>query len=318
MGLVEVKKAIVFVSVVFLVAGMVPFAVSTASDPGRGNSPSGTKALAGIPLVYQHKDTNMNCAAGCGAVAHGQTDVEGPDGFYGTADDCPHCSVYCAPASISMISQYRGRVGNVIQQDWIYDQGKNIASGEIPNDGILQTHGVGMKDTGWTEVQTAFTLSVGAAILVHSTAGANAIAGAQVIAYIDSGHPILWDDHNGWPANQSAAFPPVSVRTDMGHTKVVAGYDDSGTPGNTADDWYLIYDPWPEYNDNGTKYVGSKKGPGDTFDPYWIPSGFVLDPNDIHMADTYPNIPEFTALMVLPAAGLLAVVVVAAAWNKPK
>jgi len=308
------KRSIFAVCLVFLVAGALPFASSSAPVPG-GNEPlSGTKTLTGMTLVYQHKDTAMNCQAGCGAVAHGLTDVKGGDGFYGTGDDCPHCSCYCAPASISMISTYRGLAGVRTQQDNIYDNGKNVASGEIPGNNIIETHGIGMKDTGNTEVQTAFAWAVGVGIVQHSTGGGNPITGALVIQYIDSWHPILWDDHNGWPANQSALYPPVSGRTDMGHSKVITGYNDSGTPGNTADDWYLIYDPWPEYNDQGKLIAGGKKGPGDTFDPYWIPSGVVIDPNDMHMVDTFPNVQEPIAL-IIPAYGAI-VVFALAAWRK--
>jgi hypothetical protein len=300
-----------FAAAALIILGTAQFAVCAGSENSDGNAPLTTNTIAGFSLVVQHKDTAMNCVAGCGPAAHGQNDASGVDTLYGTVDDCPHCSCYCAPAGIAMVSAYRGITGNSIKQDYIYDHGKST-NGETLGDGILQTHGVGMYDTQASpEVQVAFTWSIGIAIVQHDTNGANPngpLTGALIIQYITVKRPILWCDHTVWPAHQSASYPPS--RTDQGHVKVITGYDDSGTPLNYADDLYLIYDPWPEYNDKGVLPAGAAKGPGNTWDPYWIPSAnvFIGHPTDIHLVDTFPSIGEFP-LIILPAAALAIVAV---------
>jgi len=214
-----------------------------------------------------------------------------------------------------MIASYRGLAGPQIQQDDIYDSGKSTPP-EIAGSMILETHGVGMYDTPpqALEVQAAFAWSVGPGglpiIQNDSAGGANTpLTYAAVMHYINEGRPILWCDHNGFPVNESPNLPPSGDRLYMGHVKVIAGYDDNSTPGNPADDWYLIYDPWPEYNDLGLKPLNSKKGPGGTWDPYWFQAKLVLDPQDIYLVDSFADIPEFSMLFV-PIVAVVAIFIV--------
>ena len=106
----------------------------------------------------------------------------------------------------------------------------------------------------------------------------------------------------------SESYPSSGYRADQGHAKVIAGYDDSDTA-DFKDDLCLIYDPWPEYNDMSILPKNATKGPGGTFDPYWLPLNDVnlSDKDDIHIVDKYPDIPEFGTVLV-PVIGSLLVV----------
>jgi hypothetical protein len=295
-----------------------------------------TTTLAGFALIYQSKDTNMQCKGGNPPCAnpwppHIPNDVKGispppgGDNVYGTGDDCPHCSAYCAPASIAMIATYRGLAPPNTQQDWIYDQGKK-SNGELQGNGIIETHGVGMTDgtggSAW-EVQDAFNMSVGPHIQYNQSGGTgfSPLTVAQLKLHIELGHPVLWLDHNGWPHNLSNAAFPGTYRADQGHAKVITGYDDKGTVGNTNDDLCLIYDPWPEYNDKGIlPHKNATKGPGNTFDPYWLPVrdlNLTIDVLDKYLVDLSPDIPEFPT-MLIPIIGVSMIAIVARGRKKNK
>ena len=270
-----------------------------------------------IVLINQHYDTVMFCAM-CflwllPQGPHAWNDAKGPDGVYGTVDDCPHCSAYCAPGAIAMIATYRGVPAIRTQQDDIYDAGKLVGEA-APLDKLLSTHGVGMFDgTGGRpgEVQVAMSYAVGP-INQHNQWDGTALTPAQMQTYIGGMTPILWLDHKGFPVNQSPTNPPGSYRVDEGHAKVIAGYDDSNTPADVTDDLCLIYDPWPEYNDKGILPVNCTTGPGGSWDPYWQPLNDVnlSDISDIYDVDTYPLVPEFTTVLV-PVLGMVIVALVA-------
>ncbi len=280
---------------------------------GGGTSVMSIRTL-NVPLIYQHKDTNMTCILCANSAPHAWNDSSGPDGIYGTADDCPHCSSYCAPASIAMIATYHGFSGNRTKQDYIYDQGKQT-DGEIQKDNILESHGVGMYDgTGGrpAEVQASFQWAVGS--FTQYGAGTTALTGNVVINSINNGHPILWLDHYGWPANLSTSLPGwYNMTYDQGHAKVIIGYDDNNTPENYSDDRYLINDPWPEYNDKGILPQNATPGPGGTYDPYWIPASIVLNDqsNDVELIDNIV-IPELTGFVFIP---ITAILIVAIFWR---
>jgi hypothetical protein len=123
------------------------------------------------------------------------------------------------------------------------------------------------------------------------------------------GHPILWLDHGGFPENVSNDAYSSSYRAEQGHAKVITGYDDNDTADN-ADDLCLIYDPWPEYNDKNILPKNAIKGPGGTFDPYWLSLNDVnlSDISDKYLVDTFPDIPEFTVLIV-PIIGAMAIAI---------
>jgi hypothetical protein len=270
-----------------------------------------------LNIQYQHKDSNFVCEAGppCPGghpdPAHEWNDTAGPDGIYGNSDDCPHCSAYSAPAAIAMIADSLGRSGNFMKQDPIYDNGKSVAP-EITGDNIIQTHGVGMFDgtNGWpSEVQTAFEWALGVASGYEEHGPGNPMTDAHLEEHIKASRVVLWIDHGGWPANQSASYPSTANKADQGHAKVIAGYDDKNTPGH-GDDWCLIYDPWPEYTDKGILPENATLGPGGTYDPYWIP---LRDVNTNDTADMYlvpvVSIPEFSSVVV-PICGMVLVLAV--------
>ena len=270
-----------------------------------------------ITLVYQHFDTSMFCVP-CGLVGpHWWNHAKGIDGIYGTGDDCPHCSCYCAPASISMIALYRGLTPPVTSQDVIYDSAElEAGAGELIGNSIIERHGVGMCDgTGATpiEVQTAFQAAVGP-FVQHDFSGMHSppLTPSQLQQYITMQHPVLWLDHNGWPTNMSTAYPSSEYRSDQGHAKVIGGYDDADTA-DFADDLCLIFDPWPEYNDLSVLPVNATKGPGGTFDPYWLPLNDVnlSDTSDIYLVDTYPDIPEFSSPAVLGITVMVVAILIA-------
>ncbi len=275
-----------------------------------------------IILVDQHYDTAMPCiaclAGGLPPPPHVPNDVWGPDSIYGTADDCPHCSAYCAPASIAMIATYRGMGPPFFFQDSIYDSSKTT-NGEIPGNNLLDIHGDGMFDGsgGWpAETQNAMFWALGVPIIQYDWNPANLngpMKPALLQQFIGGLAPVLWLDHGGWPANQSPTNPPPAYRlTDQGHAKVIAGYDDNGTALNVSDDLCLIFDPWPEYNFMSILPPNCTLGPGGTFDPYWQPLNDVnlSDVQDIYLVDTFPLIPEFTNVLV-PVLGIMAAVAIA-------
>ncbi|MEM4263004.1 MAG: hypothetical protein QXY98_04640, partial [Thermoplasmata archaeon] len=129
-----VLKIIVVLAMAILLFTMLISSASTPYQPANARI-SGQTMLAGFALIDQHKDTNMQCKAGAPcppgpSPPHIPNDVKGVDMVYGTGDDCPHCSAYCAPASIAMIATFRGVGPPFTQQDDIYDAGKKTA-GEI-------------------------------------------------------------------------------------------------------------------------------------------------------------------------------------------
>jgi hypothetical protein len=286
-------------------------------------SDKATKSLSvttlAIALSFQHYDTGMPCVAPPPVHPigpHAWNDAKGINGVYGDADDCPHCSAYCAPASISMITTYRGLGAPANVQDAIYDNGKSVLP-EITGDNIIQTHGVGMfHGVGvWpAEVQTAMTWAMGP-IIQYDSAPANPkgpMTYPLLLGYMGTGTPILWLDNGGWPVNQSASYPSLSNRVDQGHAKVIGGHDDNNTPLDPTDDLCLIYDPWPEYIDMGILPLNCTQGPGGTWDPYWQPLNDVnfSDPNDVYLVDTFPAIPEFVSVFV-PVIGIMAIAMTA-------
>ncbi len=301
---IVVVAATVFLSIITILALFTDIAPIQKMSESKDNFMS--VRILNVPLIYQHKDTNMICVR-CGAsnsAPHAWNDSSGLDGIYGTLDDCPHCSSYCAPASIAMIAKYHNFSGNRIQQDDIYDNGKQ-SDGETKGDGILQTHGVGMYDgTGNrpTEVQTSFQWAIGNFFQYGS--GTTPLTGDVVISSINNGHPILWLDHNGWPANISTSLPGWdNMSYDQGHAKVIIGYDENNTPDNYSDDRYLINDPWPEYNDKSILPFNASLGPGGSYDPYWIPASMVLNDqnNDVELIDNIV-IPEFSNVILTLAS----------------
>jgi len=316
------KFAVAFVVMILFLAVLGGVFSNSGADLTRPAHSASQTILAGIALTDQHKDTVMRCAVGVPCPIfpgpwppHIPNDVKGipwpGNGIYGDLDDCPHCSAYCAPASIAMIANYYSVGVPKNQQDDIYDNGKK-SMGEIQADGIIQTHGVGMTDgstgSAW-EVQDAFNWSIGLHIQ-HNQSDGTLLTAAQMQSYLTRGHPILWLDHNGWPANLSNTAFSSSYRVDQGHAKVIAGYDDNDTVGTTVDDLCLIYDPWPEYNDMSILPSNATKGSGGTFDPYWLPLNDVnlSDIQDKYLVDTFPDIPEFTTV-IIPIAGMILIAV---------
>lgn len=318
----SLRKPLVFVFVcavtVMLAIVALTGSVQVADRPAKSLTVS---IILGIPLINQYYDTNMPCAAcligGLPQGPHVWNDAKGPDLTYGTPDDCPHCSAYCAPASIAMIATYRGMAPPLIFQDNIYDSSKQT-NGEVPMSGICESHGFGMFQGtgGWPpEVQLAMIWSVGP-IIQHDQNPINPsgpMTAALLQQYIGGWTPVLWLDVGGFPKNQSPTNPPPAYRlADQGHAKVIVGYDDGGTAADTSDDLCLINDPWPEYNDMGILPVNCTQGPGGSWDPYWQPLNDVNlgDPLDIYLVDSFPAIPEFT-LVIVPVLGIMIIAVVA-------
>ena len=257
-----------------------------------GCAVSGDKAsgviINQVVLLYQHKDSTMGCTP-CPASdqgVHFWNHAAGPDGIYGNADDCAHCSTYCAPASIAMIATAYGKTGSFIKQDHIYEFAEQTYG--TPADGHIDSHGVGMFDGSGgqlPEVQMALDWALDG-ITSDRHDSMNPLDWATLRDYILTDRPVLWLDHGGWPANQNESLPPGELRADQGHAKVIAGYDHRGTTGET-DDLFLIFDPWPEYVDKSVLPVNATKGPQDTFDPYWLPYNDVLgDSSDIFLVPT--------------------------------
>jgi hypothetical protein len=230
------------------------------------NNASGTTSTLAITQVWQHKDTNMSCTA-----TGGTSTVHAIDHAVNPPPGDGHCGYYCAPASIAMYSIFRGNSGANIQQDDIYDAGK-FTQGETQADGTIQTHAVGMfsgftGSVGGAEVQAAFGWSVGTPIEWGSIYGLP-MTGPEVIAKITANTPILWIDHGGYPSEVNPPLPEEWLDYN-GHAKVIAGYNDMGTPTTYTDDEYFIYDPWPT--------SGS---------PYWEAYGTVINNSDLYITDS--------------------------------
>ncbi len=258
-----------------------------------------------MELIYQYKDSSLSCIAGfppyngnfppCGILgAHPWNHVTGTNDVYGDSDDCPHCSAYCAPASVAMIANAYGKEGNLIKQDYIYDNGKSTPPEDPGPPPEIKTHGVGMYDGSGgerQEVQDALLYALEG--MPYDQHDSITPLNWMMLRddYILMNRPVLWLDHGGWPAHQSENWPTTESRQNQGHAKVIAGYDDRGTAGET-DDLCLIYDPWPEYNDKEDLLLlpaNATKGPQDTFDPYWLPQSDVLgDSSDIFLVPTDP------------------------------
>ena len=217
-----------------------------------------------ITQVWQHKDTTMPCAlSSVPQLPAGKVH----DWNCATANTCPYCSGYCAPAAASMVGLFVGQVAPFVDIDNIYDNAK--VDGEIMGNGILETRGVGMyAGVGSTpiEIQNAFTYASGIVPFQHGPLGTpNPLITYEIIKwYIDNNHLTLWVDIGSWPADQGVL--PSETLTDSGHCKIIAGYDDLDTP-DLADDLLLIYDPWPTS--------------GST---YWLAHGLVVDANDVYLS----------------------------------
>lgn len=304
-------------------ASIAALALHSAADGSRQASITGVHTIP-IALVHQYKDSNTQCTAGppCTGTSpdppHEWDHAAGPDGVFGTGDDCPHCSAYSAPASISMIASAYGRMGQLVRQDRIYDNGKSTPP-EVTGDNVIQTHGVGMFDgTGVhpEEVQDALGWALGNSISVAEHDPSDPMTVPLLQDYIDTFRPVLWIGHDGWPTNQSVDYPSPSDRPYQGHVKVIAGYDDRGSSG-TGDDLVLVYDPWPEYDRSSILPRNATLGPGGTYDPYWLPLRDLDlgDGSDVSLVPTV-SIPEFSSV-VLPVLGtLVAAVLIARARGR--
>ena len=281
------KKTISFtISCCILFAAFLTF----ISCPGGDSGPT----IISMELVYQNKDSVMVCdlcefdpGLSSDPATHPWNHAAGTNGTYGDGDDCPHCSTYCAPAAIAMISKSYGREDEKILQDWIYDGGKNLP--DAIRDGILTTHGVGMfhgVGSLYYEVQDAMDFALEPMLHDEYNSG-KPMTATILVNCIQNSRPVLWLDHNGWPDNLSDDIDlPTTITQYQGHAKVIAGYDDRETS-DTSDDRCLVYDPWPEYNDDEVLPAGASKGPDDTFDPYWLPvSSIIGDANDVFLVPT--------------------------------
>lgn len=307
----------VVVAILVSSSAIAALAIRGLGDDGLKASTSGVYTMP-MELVYQYKNSQMVCTAGSPCIGsspdppHEWYHAAGDDGVFGTADDCPHCSAYSAPASIAMFATALSRGGRFTQQDAIYDNGKSVPP-EITDDNVIQTHGVGMFDgTGGQprEVQGAMAWAMGTQITLTEHNSSDPLTAPLLKQYITTGRPVLWIDHGGWPVNQSVLYPSAANKDLQGHVKVIAGYDDKGSAG-TGDDLCLIYDPWPEYNRNGILPNNASLGPGGTYDPYWLPLRDVKfsDSRDTHMV-TSVSIPEFGTVLV-PVLGVLVIAAVA-------
>ncbi len=224
-----------------------------------------------VPQIWQHKDTVMNCVAQpnpCGPVIHPWNHA---------LAGCAHCSYYCVPAAIAMVCAYRG---TTVPQDSIYDNGKSCC-GEIQGNNKLDTHGVGMFDRSALaqglpdEVHAGFLWarqpwSPVIYIWGPVSQGYPGLSLAYLERCIRDGIPVIWCDHGGWPSNMEP-YPSQEIQEVSGHAKVIDGYNDNGTPQNTADDQFHIVDPWPS--------SGS---------PYWVAATALQDTLDVFYADFDP------------------------------
>jgi hypothetical protein len=341
----SLRPLLVLIAVVVMVAG----AFSLASRDRDGTYlPALTAAqtiIPGFALSYQHADAPGVPCVMCGNwmpwhlppvlwddVKYGGALPGVPPGdnqYWATPpppnDDCPHCIVYSGPACIQMINGYRSG-GPLAPQDLIYDDCEyDAVAGEVRGDMICQRHGYGVLDgTGGSiaEIQKSFDNWINPHYQ-HNQWDASALTASTLASHIASLYPVIWDDHGGWPVNMDPTWPIAPENTMQGHYKVIAGYDDKGTPG-TSDDYALIYDPWPGYNDLGAVNAtplppGALPGPGGASapDPYWLPVGTVLgDTNDLFLVEM-AAIPEFSSLLI-PMVGMTVIALVAIRIRKPR
>jgi hypothetical protein len=248
----------------------------------------GSEVVLPVEVVHQHKDTAMVCPHCSVSTPHADDHaIAGDDTVYFNGDECSHCSTYCAPAAIAMIAEAYGLTGFSVEQDTIYESGKEVGE-TAPGDGAIETHGVGMFDgTGGRprEVQNALTWAL-KGIQFDEYGPATQQITAQILkdAVVDGRSPVLWLDHRGWPAHQSGEYPPPALRNDQGHAKVVGGYDHGDTE-ETADDRCLIFDPWPEYSHLSVMPQSATVGPGGSCNPYWLPLSDTVqgDPDDVFL-----------------------------------
>jgi len=344
-GFVVKRSLFVFVAIAVLVVGAVAI-VTTNRGVLQWPANTSTQTLLKVTLAYQHSDNPGILCLGCQLGSPGPPptppmpwhigvpvlvdDVKygglvpqpGPGdnlyGFVGNFDDCPHCSVYSGPACIQMVWAYRFGGPPIPPQDIIYDMCElDKPVGELQGSGVIERHGYGVLDgTAGSppEIQTAFMAFIGP-VFQHNQWDASALTFQTLESYIVNGFPLIWDDHNGWPSNMDLRWPSPPDNQFQGHYKVIAGYDDGNTVGNSQDDFALIYDPWPGYNDalaqNPTPLpAGAVAGPTGQPDPYWLPVGSVLgDVGDLFLVE-FAAIPEFSGLLI-PIAGMAAIAIVA-------
>ena len=334
-GRSTLRPLLVLIIIVVMVAGAFSLASRNRDTVYLPAHTAAQTILSGFVLSYQHADDPgglYTCTACMNMMPWHPTPVLWDDVKYGGApfpppgdnqygpigspDDCPHCIVYSGPACIQMINLYR-HGGPPVPQDQIYDHCEwDTLAGEQPGNGFCERHGYGVTDgTGVSvaEIQKSFDHWVNPHHQ-HNQWDASALTASTLCSYITSLYPVLWDDHGGWPSNMDRTWPIPPEDTVQGHYKVIAGYDDMGTPG-TSDDYALIYDPWPGYNDltalNPTpRPLGALQGPGGTQDPYWLPVSTVLgDTNDLFLVE-YAAIPEFSSLLI-PIVGMTVIALVA-------
>jgi hypothetical protein len=192
-----------------------------------------------------------------------------------------------------MIAEAYGITGNYVKQDYIYDAGKSTAP-DTAEDGKLDTCGVGMYHGAGghdPEVQSALIWALtGFPHDEHDGAFMQADPALLENAITRERRPVLWLDHGGWPDDQYDEFP--QDRSNQGHAKVIGGYDDEGTE-DYVDDRCLIFDPWPQYNEESFCPQGADRGPNDTYDPYWLSCSSVIsgDTNDRFLIPVDP-LPE--------------------------
>jgi len=322
---------LVLSSVAILVLGTIAVTLVNNGIPRFTARTATATVIPGFTLSYQHSDNivpipcqwcgffmpwHFNVAVQWDDVKYGGQGGGPPgDNLYGAVgamDDCPHCIVYSGPACIQMMAFYR--VGITFPQDLIYDQGElQVPAGEIQGNMQIERHGFGLTDAVYStppEIQTAFMSFVGP-LYVHNQTSMTPLTPALLSTYIAGSYPVMWDDHNGWPVNMDPTWPSAN-KSEQGHYKVIAGYDDNNTPADTTDDLALIYDPWPEYTDKSILPAGASQGPGGTFDPYWLNVSTVLaDTSDMFFVE-FAAISEFSGI-VLPIVGMT--IVMAVAWR---
>jgi hypothetical protein len=234
-------------------------------------------------------------------------------GARGEYDDCPHCSVYSGPACIQMLMDYYG--GGFAPQDIIYEISELCMN---PANMLIEDHGAGMTDGlegefGSTPAEIQYALHVfvepyASPFFQHNQWDSSAMTPSQLRSYIFSSFPVLWDDHNGWPVNMSYGMPYRDIDA-QGHYKIIGGYDDRGTPGDSSDDYAIIHDPWPEYVDHDLLPVGAIRFCGYA-NPYWLPVTMILeDSEDLFFVES-TAIPEFSHQLI-PIAGMTVIALVA-------
>ena len=330
------RLLLVAVVIAVLITGVFSFAPRNRDASYQPAYTAAQTIISGFSLSYQHADTpgGFPCTM-CGIfmpwhvtpvlwddVKYGGAALPPPGdnqyGAVGASDDCPHCIVYSGPACIQMINGYRYG-GPLVPQDFIYDDCElDSSNGEIQSNGMIERHGFGVLDgTGGSpsEIQKAFDMYVNPHYQ-HNQWDASALTPSTLSSYIAGLYPVLWDDHGGWPSNMDPTWPIAPENTMQGHYKVIAGYDDGGTPAD-GDDLALIYDPWPGYNDmaaiNPTPLPpGAVPGPGGAGapDPYWLPVSSLLgDGSDLFLVEM-AAIPEFSGLLI-PIVGMTVIALVA-------